>query len=132
MKVMKQMTFLVILLLAGFITNAQSNEAAKADTTPMEDFFIGKWKLQVEDLPSGDGKMVLILKKQDGKLVGTLGDDKSQATELKKVEIEDKTIYITFMGGGYELVMELEKQNDGTVAGMLNDMFDTTGTKVVE
>ena len=60
---------LMIVMFASFATMMMGQ-----DVTP-ENYYIGKWKLLVEGLPSGDTEMLLVIsKKADGKYEGTLGD----------------------------------------------------------
>jgi hypothetical protein len=130
MKKMKKMLLLAIVLIAGMAANAQTTATTN---TPMEDYFIGKWKLAVFGLPSGDATMLLVIEKKDGKLCGTLGgEDGSNTNTLTKVEISKNTLSVRFMGGGYDVPMYLDKKDDTSVTGSMNDMFDVTGTKVVE
>lgn len=122
---MKKMFFALMMLMACTTTFAQTSN---------EDFFLGKWKLMVEGLPTGDTEMLLVvMKDNEGKLGGGFGRmDGSEFTELTKVEIKDKTLQVNFEGGGYNVSMYLDRKDDGTVAGSMMDMFDCTGTKIKE
>ena len=128
MKTMKTIMLLAIILFAGITANAQT-----AVNTPIEDFFIGKWTLNVTGLPQGDAIMLLIIEKKDGQLCGSLGGEHGESpNKLTKVEIKDKTLNVRFMGGGWDVPMYLDKKDDKSVTGSMNDMFDVEGTKVIE
>jgi len=134
---MKTMMFVAMMLIAGYNVNAQTSTTpapiAASANTPMEDYFIGKWKLNVFGLPAGDAVMLMVIEKKDGKLVGTLGGENGEnPNKFTKVEISKNTLLVRFMGGGYDVPMYLDKKNDKEVTGSMNDMFDITGTKVVE
>ncbi|HEY4785006.1 MAG TPA: hypothetical protein VIH57_03110 [Bacteroidales bacterium] len=134
MKTIKTIMVLAIIFIASVAANAQSVPST-SDTTlsTSEKFFIGKWKLMVYGLPQGDATMLLVIEKKEGKLVGTLGGENGEnTTKLTKVEIKDNTLNVRFMGGGYDVPMYLDKKDDKSITGSMNDMFDVTGTKVVE
>jgi len=131
MKTMKTIMLITVLLIAGLTTNAQTT--APAANTPMEDYFIGKWKLNVYGLPQGDAVMLMVVEKKDGKLVGTIGGENGESpSKFTKIEISKNTLSVRFMGGGYDVPMYLDKKDDKSVTGSMNDMFDVTGVKVVE
>ena len=112
-----------MMLLASTATFAQSSS---------EDFFIGNWDLFVEGLPTGDAHMLLVVKKdENGKLAGTIGGlDGSATSNLTKVVIKDNTLQVNFLGGGYDVPIFLDREDDGTITGSMNDMFDCTGKKI--
>jgi len=39
---------------------------------------------------------------------------------------------VRFMGDGWDVPMYLDKKDDNSITGSMNDMFDVTGTKIVE
>jgi hypothetical protein len=132
MKTIKTIVFMAVMLIAGLTANAQT-ETTTPTNTAMEDYFIGKWKLNVFGLPAGDAVMLMVIEKKDGKLVGTLGGENGEnPNKFTKVEISKNTLLVRFMGGGYDVPMYLDKKNDKEVTGSMNDMFDITGTKLVE
>lgn len=108
--------------LTMFAQTDKSNEA----------FFIGKWDLFVEGLPTGDAHMLLVIKKNaEGQLEGTIGGlDGSGTNKLTKVEIKENTLQVNFIGGGYDVPVYLDREDDGTISGSMNDMFDCSGKKI--
>lgn len=130
---MKTVLFMAIMLIAGLTANAQTTTQANDSTlTPSEKYFVGQWKLNVYGLPQGDAVMLLIIEKKDGKLGGTLGGEHGESpNKLTKVEIKDKTLTVRFMGGGWDVPMYLDKKDDKSVTGSMNDMFDVDGTKII-
>ncbi len=132
---MKKMMILAILLVATLAVNAQTTENNKSDSdlTPIEQFFIGKWKLFVEGLPQGDATMLLVIEKINGKYEGFIGGENGEnPNKLTKVNIDKNTLNVNFIGGGYDIPVYLDKEKDGSISGSMNDMFDITGTKIVE
>lgn len=124
---MKKLLMIALMILSSVSIFAQSNKSN-------EDFFIGKWDLFVEGLPTGDADMLLVIKRNaDGQLEGTIGGmDGSGTNKLTKVEIKDKTLQVNFLGGGYDVPIFLDREDDGTISGSMNDMFDCTGKKLKE
>jgi len=121
MNKLSQILTVAFIICAGFFAKAQ-----KAD----EPYFIGTWKLMVFGLPNGDTPMVLNIQKVDGQLTGTIGEGKSTDNKLTKATIDSKGVFnANFIGGGYNVPIYLEKKDDKTVEGSMNDMFDITGTK---
>lgn len=120
---MKKILFAIMMLFASTAAFAQSSS---------EDFFIGNWDLFVEGLPTGDAHMLLVIKKDDtGKLTGTIGGlDGSATSTLTKVVIKDNTLQVNFLGGGYDVPIFLDREDDGSITGSMNDMFDCTGKKL--
>lgn len=125
--------FLMMMLVMMTAVSAFAQSDNKADKTG-EEFFLGKWELLVEGLPTGDAKMLLVVEKtEDGKYKGTIGGTDGSATSpLTKIVIEPKTMTVNFNGQGYDVPMYLDKEKDGTVTGSMNDMFDVTGKRFVE
>ncbi|PTN07462.1 hypothetical protein [Mangrovibacterium marinum] len=139
MKRLEKVLVMVVVLVGAlaFQVNAQESAATPEKSvvanTPAEDFFIGKWKLDVYGLPQGDAKMLMMIEKKDGKLAGWLGGENGEEpNEFTKVEIEKETLYVRFLGGGWDVPMYLDKDGDDAVVGSMNDMFDVEGTKVKE
>lgn len=137
MKKLNQLLAAIVLVSAVSFANGQ----AKVDTNPTvktepqsddEKFFLGKWDLMVYGLPDGDTKMVLNLVKKDGELAGTFGDGGENDSKLTKIKISKNTIEMNFIGAGYNIPVYLDKKEDGTVEGSMNDMFDIKGKKAKE
>ncbi len=129
------MSVLAVMLTMALFVNAQTTEknGSKTDQNSIEEFYLGKWKLLVEGLPTGDAEMLLVIKKNGDKLEGTIGGlDGSDTNKLTKAEISGKTLTVNFMGGGWDVPVYLDPEDDGGVTGSMNDMFDVTGTKIVE
>jgi len=125
MKKLNQILLIATLVFCSVYANAQSKPAES------EAFFLGKWKLMVYGLPSGDTEMYLTIEKKDGALVGSIGGkDGSGANPLTKASIEKNTFNANFIGGGYNVPLYIDKKEDGTVEGSMNDMFDVKGSKM--
>lgn len=125
---MKNLFMMLLMLFSSMTMFAQSSNQSD------EAFFLGKWNLFVEGLPTGDAEMLLVIKKDaEGKLGGTIGGtDGSGTNKLTKVVIKDKSLQVNFLGGGYDVPVYLDREKDGTITGSMNDMFDCTGKKIVE
>lgn len=105
---------------------------AGAQTTPTTDYFAGKWSVIATGTPNGDAKLVINLQRKDGKLGGTIetSEPGKPSTPINKVDEKDNAITIYFVGGGYDVYLNLEKKDDDHVAGSLMDMFDAKGERL--
>lgn len=137
MKKLNQLLAVIVLFSAVSFANGQakvdSNSAVKTESlSDDEKFFLGKWDLMVYGLPDGDTKMVLNLVKKDGELSGTIGEGSDKDNKLTKIKISKNTLEINFIGAGYNIPVYLDKKEDGTVEGSMNDMFDIKGKRAKE
>ena len=106
---------------------------ANAQTQPAKDYFAGKWNVQVEGTPQGDGKMVVALERKEGKLEGAItSKDAPEPNKITKVEEKEKSIILYFTANGYNVNLTLEKKDDDHVTGNMMDMFDATGERIKE
>lgn len=121
---------MVVLLLVSVVAYAQGDAKKVSD----QEFFLGKWILNVQGLPTGDAEMLLVINQDaDGNLSGTIGDKEgAQPIKLANVSIEEGTITVNFNGSGYDVPVYLDRKDDGTVEGAMNDMFDITGHRLEE
>lgn len=106
---------------------------ANAQTQPVNDYYVGKWNVVVEGTPQGDGKMIVVLERKDGKLGGTISSNgATEPTKITKVEEKEKSITLYFNTTGYDVNLTLEKKDDDHVTGNMMDMFDAKGERVKE
>ncbi|WP_281631591.1 hypothetical protein [Flavobacterium luteolum] len=129
MKTISKTLIMIMLLIGGFAANAQK---ADGNLTPSEKYFIGKWKLDVFGMPQGDAVMILEVTKTDGVLGGTIGNEGTAALKLTKAEIKDNTLTVRFLGGGWDIPLYLDKKDETSVTGSMNDMFDIEGKKITK
>lgn len=121
------MIFIAMVLLVSVASFAQEKNGN-------EEFFLGKWQLMVEGLPTGDSEMLLVLTKDsENQLEGTIGGlDGSGTINLSKITVEEKSLTVYFISESYNVPLYLDKEDDGTVSGNMFDMFDVTGKKIVD
>ena len=117
---------------AGIILMLFSFFRADAQTAPAADYFVGKWSVIAAGTPNGDAKFVVNLDRKDGRLGGTIENSEpgKPATKIDKVEEKDNAITVYFVGGGYDVYLNLTKKDDDHVAGSLMDMFDAKGERL--
>ncbi|MBR4926468.1 MAG: hypothetical protein IKZ61_12100 [Prevotella sp.] len=122
---MKKMLFVLMMFMVGTVSFAQTNN---------EDLFIGKWKLLVDGLPTGDKEMLLIiLKNEEGQLEGGFGRmDGSEFAELTDIIIKDSSLQVFFDVKGFHLSINLSRKEDGNFTGSFMNMFDCKATKIEE
>lgn len=105
-------SILLAALLSGIVALAQDNP------------FLGTWKLQVNGLPYGDGKMTMVITPDGGYMDG------DQKTHLEDTKVEGNTLKTAYTAMGYKVTFSLTLQEDGSVKGKMADMFEMTGTRV--
>src|SRR2546423_4441301 len=92
----------------------------KAQTQPAKDYFVGKWTVLVEGTPQGDGKMIVVLERKDGKLGGSiLPTQAGDAVKISRIEDKEKSVTLYFTSQGYDVNLTLEKKDDDHVTGNL-------------
>ena len=117
----------VFLMLFSFF-NAVAQDASKSD------YFVGKWKVVAEGTPNGDSKFLVNLQRKDGKLTGSIDDQETGklVSKIDKIEEKEKSVTVYFVGGGYDVYLNLEKKDEDHLTGSLMDMFDAKGERVKE
>jgi hypothetical protein len=97
------------------------------------DYFTGKWDVLVTGLPDGDSKMIVILERNEGKLVGTIGAvGLEDSIEIDDVEEKETSVKLYFFAGGYDIFLFLEKKDENHLEGTLLDMFIATGDRIAD
>lgn len=111
----------------SFCVSAQESKGA-------DDYFTGKWFVQVPNVPGGDLAMTIDLKRVDGKLTGEVIDKKKVGVVFKITKLEEKANSVTvyFMSNSMEVYIYLEKNDEKNVTANLIDMFEGTGVRVVD
>ena len=124
---MKQLSFLLtalFLLVLSVNSNAQ---------TPPADYFAGKWDVLIENLPQGDPRLIVNLQRKDGKLEGSIMDSaQKEITKITKVDESDKGITVYFSTQGYDVNLDMTKQDDDHITANLMGMFDAKGVRIKE
>ena len=124
---MKRMMFFAMVLLMSLASFAQEKKSN-------EEFFLGKWQLMVEGLPTGDVEMQLTINKDDnGGLQGTVKLlDGSESVNPAEVKMKGNTLMINFYAGDNNIPIKLEKKGEGSVVGSMYDMFEVSGKRLVD
>tara|TARA_B100000575_G_scaffold121602_1_gene96821 strand:- start:4572 stop:4988 length:417 start_codon:yes stop_codon:yes gene_type:complete len=120
----------------GILTKVQDSSESSVvnlDRLDLESKFIGKYDLEVFNLPDGrDGKFKMTVKK-DGNILKTIFDDPSSADEfdILNTEIEEGILYIDVYVKDIGVNVFFEIYVDGNnVSGYLADMFKLEGKKI--
>jgi len=124
MKKIKMIFATALLILVSVTVKAQEKKA---------DFFVGKWECLTVGTPGGDGKSVIILKRnEEGKLIGSLSSIANTGGDspFSRVDEKEKSVTVYFKANGYDVYIYLEKVDDNHLSGSTMDMFDTTATRV--
>lgn len=126
MKTIKNLFVAFLLIMAAVSVNAQDNKT---------DFFVGKWACVTTGTPGGDGKSLIVLKRNaEGKLTGFTKSEKESDPEtvFTRVDEKEKSVTVYFKARGYDVYIYLEKVDENHLTGSTMDMFDTNATRVVE
>jgi len=111
-----------MMILSAQVLNAQNQ---------VNDYFAGKWELST-DTPDGNQKLVVDLKRVDGKLSGEVTVSDTKPAKIIKVDEKEKsvTIYFKSESSGYEVDLVIVKKTDDEVTGsIMNDMFYLKGKR---
>ena len=128
---MKKIFTMTMMLMMAVVAFAQQKDFSEMTD---QEFFMGEWVLTIEGLPTGDSEMILtIATNEEGAFVGNIGAaDMPEKIKLDEIEFEDGTLTVTFNGQGFNVPISLDRKDDGTVEGAMNDMFDITGKRPVK
>jgi len=122
--IMKKLGVALFVLLFGLSMVSMANDNV--------DKFVGKWKLQVRDLPDGDAEMTLVLNLNAEELSGKLiGEDKEEFP-LYDIEIAEKELIFMYDARGYNVSVAVELIEEGKCEGYMMDMFLIEGEKMKE
>ena len=120
----------VIQLFAGlFILLLSVNSQAQSKTGA--DYFEGKWRVLLKNLPQGDAKMIFVLQKKDATITGVVQDSTGkEISKIDKVELADTTVTVYFNAQGYDVNLVMNKKDDDHITGSLMGMFDAEGERL--
>ena len=122
-------TLNLLLVITFLLAISIASQAQAAD----DDYFAGKWKVLIKNLPQGDTKMIVNLEKQDTTWAGNIQDSTGkEISKFSKVEVQDTTATVYFTAQGYDVYLRLDKKGDNYVTGSMLDMFDAEGDRVKE
>nr|WP_314835226.1 hypothetical protein [uncultured Flavobacterium sp.] len=123
---MKKVSFFIAAVLCSLVFST----GAKAQSST--DYFVGKWNILVVGTPKGDAASIITLERKEGKLTGTIISEGKEATSFSRVEEKDNTLTAYFTSTGYDVYLFMEKKDENNFVGSMMDMFDCTGTRIVE
>ena len=128
---MKKIFTMTMMLMMAVVAFAQEKDYSEMTD---QEFFMGEWVLSIEGLPTGDTEMLLtITTNEEGAFVGTIGSEEMpEKIKLDEIQFEDGNLTVTFTGQGFVVPISLDRKDDGTVEGAMNDMFDITGKRPVK
>lgn len=123
---MKKVSLICLFFILAISFNTQ------AQTTAPTDFFAGKWEITVIGTPNGDSKMLVDLVRKDGKLTGLLSNAAEPTAEKTPVTAEENgpLLELAFNAQGYDVTINLKKENDDNLKGSLMGMFDANAKRV--
>ncbi|MGV3559935.1 hypothetical protein [Larkinella arboricola] len=126
---MKKVSFFLVMVLVSVALRGISQAPAP------EDFFAGKWEINVAGTPNGDARFVTDLVRKDGKLTGELTDPTGTMKEkipLTSIEESTDKIALYFTTQGYDVNIDLTKVDDDNLKGSLMNMFEAKAKRLKE
>ena len=122
-------TALIFTVFCAFLIAIGLNAKAQAPS----DYFVGKWNVLVSGTPNGDAKMVVRMKRVDGKLTAEfVGNDQPEVPKVSSLEETEKSVRIYFTASGHDVYLYLENKGENHVEGTMLDMFDAKGDRATE
>lgn len=118
-------------LFAAIVCSLVFAVGAKAEVPAS--YYLGKWSVNVA-VPGGDKTMIMLVEQKDDKFTGGIVDPATNTLKapFTKVESTEDNITVYFMMSAHNVYMTVEKKDDNSFTGSMLDMFDCTGTRVVE
>ena len=109
-------------------------EEIKAPESAFADPYAGKWNMVILGTPQGDAKMLMEIKRENGKLTGTITPemDGAKAVEINSLTETAEGITVEFEMMSYNLSVDLKRVDDMSLNGKLMNMFDVTADRVAE
>lgn len=124
---MRKLSFIIAAIVCSLVFSI------KANAQESKDYFVGKWDVLTTGLPDGDAKSILTLTRgENGKLTGNMSGDGKPLSVFTKIDEKEKFVTCYFTASGYDVYIYLEKKDDNNITGSLLDMFDCTGTRIIE
>lgn len=126
---MKKLSLLVVLFVLGLTLHSF------AQTTPANDFYVGKWEITIFGTPQGDAKFTAIITRKDGKLSGEMtnpAESNAGTSPMTDVVEADGKMTIYFSAAGYDLSIPFEKVDDDNLKGQMMGMFDCKAVRIKE
>ncbi len=124
---MKKVKMVLVAVFILFVAiNVQARDVA-------QDFFLGKWNVEVKGTPSGDIKILMTISMEDDKWIGYVsGAEGEEKTKFDRVEVNEDLISVYWFSNGYDVYLRLKKSGDNKLEGALMEMFDASAERVVE
>jgi cytochrome c len=121
---------LMLMMGAEFKMYNEGETSTIVESKAPADFFAGNWTFTIFGTPQGDAELLLALKRNDGKLNGTVTPKgQSASVNIDKIEETDNSIKLFFKMAGYDLNVNLEKEDNDTISGKMMGMFKTTAKR---
>lgn len=123
---MKKVSLICAFLMLAVAFNSKSQTASPTD------FFAGKWEITVIGTPNGDSKMLVDLVRKDGKLTGQLANAAEPNAEKTPITAEENAdlLELAFNAQGYDVTINLKKEDDDNLKGSLMGMFDANAKRI--
>ena len=118
------------LVFAGlFFLFLSSGTEVRAQTSA--DYFEGEWNVLVKGTPSGDAKLILVLEQEENELTGVVQDSTGKEISIiDKAELKEDTATVYFYAQGYDVNLQLTKEDENHVTGSLMGMFPAKGERI--
>ena len=94
----------------------------------------GKWNVVRYGTPNGDAEMIMNFEKGDNnKLKGTITNKENNETnKIDRIEEKETAVVVYFFSNGYDISINLKKEDDNKVKGDLFGMFDVAGARIID
>ncbi len=119
---MNKLIGIVMLLFASILVNGQSINKNE---------YVGTWNAVIKDTPNGDSKLDVKILNKDGKLLGTVTSEEDGTVEIKKIEVNEKSITISFKHGWFTVSLEMEKTDKNHCKCRLADRYNGIASRKI-
>lgn len=98
--------------------------------TVHNDYFVGKWDVMVYATPSGDERMIIELKRVNGKLAGAIVGPTDDVKPFKKIEETPSSVKLYFRHLIFTVNLMLQKKDDIHCTGFLQGKYKANGVRM--
>ena len=109
---------LLILVMAIFAASSLFATGTK------QDYFVGKWNVEIKGTPGGDSKLVVDLKKVGEEIKGTVSSKKDGTVDIKETELTEDGMVISFKSGWFTVELLMKEKDANHCACKLAGRYD--------
>jgi hypothetical protein len=110
-----------------------SSHTFAGGVTASDDYFADSWEVLLIGLPDGDVTLIFTFSRENGELKGMVaGEDGTGETQFERIVERDESITVYWTAEGHYINVDLRKEDENHMAGMLMGMFNASASRMVK